>query len=362
MKPKKLGVVLLALLLAAMVIIPMVNASEDSSRESAIKNAEAAYQKEIILASSGQVPSDKADYVDLRKIDSDPWYSSLRTVNSESDNDLQKYYYPNGPMIAKGIDMKGSIVVMINKDWAVDQSVLKEIYDKISEQGQQKGIENIPCRFISMGLMETQAARTDKIRPVIGGTKVHADGYYSTLGFVATDSSGNRGVVTTGHMGSVGSSMYQPDPSISGSFIGYKTTQGNTYSDSSWTQFTSGITSDPKVYESASTYTTFRYWDDNPSGLTLYMSGVESGVTTGSTVYQANVWNDYYQKYIQNQWYATYSSTDGDSGAPVYEKYSTGETVLVGIHVGRSNGTGYAIFSPVQGIRRDLNWLTPLTG
>ena len=362
MKPKKLGVILLALLLAAMAMVPVVSASDDSSRESAIKNAEAAYQKEIILASFGQVPSDKTNYVDLRKIDSDPWYSSLRTVNSESDKDLQKYYYPNGPMIAKGIDMKGSIVVMINKDRAVDQSVLKEIYLKISEQGQQKGIENIPCRFISMGLMETQAARTDKIRPVIGGTKVHADGYYSTLGFVATDSSGNRGVVTTGHMGSVGSSMYQPDPSISGAFIGYKTTQGNTYSDSSWTQFTSGITSAPKVYESASTYTTFRYWDDNPSGLTLYMSGVDSGVTTGSTVYQANVWNDYYGKYIQNQWYATYSSTGGDSGAPVYEKYSTGETVLVGIHVGRSTRTGYAIFSPVQGIRRDLNWLTPLTG
>lgn len=265
-------------------------------------------------------------------------------------------------MIGKGIDMKGSIIVMIDKDWVMDQSVLKEIYSKISERGPQNGIENIPCRFISMGLMETQAARTDKIRPVIGGIKVHADGDYSTLGFVATDSSGNRGVVTTGHMGTVGSSLYQPDPSITGAFLGYITSQGSTYSDSSWTQFTSGITSNPKVYESASTYTTFRYWDDNPSGLTLYMSGVSSGVTTGSTVYQANVWNDYYGKYINNQWYATYSSSGGDSGAPVYEKYSTGETVLVGIHMGRSNGTGYSIFSPVQGIRRDLNWITPLTG
>jgi hypothetical protein len=346
-----------------MAMVPIVNAAgDDSSRAFAITNAEAAYQKENILATFGNVPTEKNFYADLKKIGSDPWYSGLRNVNDESDPLLKKYYYPEGPVIGKGTDMKGSIVVMINKDWIVDQSVLKEIYNKISERGRQNGIIDIPCRFISMGLMETQASRTDKIRPVIGGIKVHADGDYSTLGFVATDSAGNRGVVTTGHMGATGSSLYQPDPTIAGAFLGYITSQGNSYSDSSWTQFTSGITSDPKVYESSSTYNTFEYWDDYPSGSTLYMSGVSSGLTTGSTVYIANIWSDYYGKYIYNQYYATYSSSSGDSGAPVYEKWSTGETVVVGIHMGRSNGTGYSIFSPVQGIRRDLNWITPLTG
>jgi len=360
MNIRKTVVVMLALLLVGMAMVPIVSATDDSSRESAMKNTEAAYQKEIILASFGQVPSEKSAYIDLRKINSDPWYSSLRTINSESDKDLEKYYYPNGPMIGKGTDLKGSIVVMINKDWVVDNSVLKEIYSKISERGQQNGIENIPCRFISMGLPETDATRTDKIRPVIAGIKVHSNGEYSTLGFVATDSSGNRGVVTTGHMGVVGSSLYQPDPTITGSFLGYLTAQGSTYSDSSWTQFTSGITSDPKVYESSSTYTTFNYWDDYPSGSTIYISGVSSGVTTGSTVYMVNIYNPYWGKILNNQYYATYSSGGGDSGAPVYEKWSSGETVVVGIHWGRSSG--YAIFSPMQGIRRDLNWITPVTG
>ena len=362
MQLRKLSVVLLALLLAAMVIIPIASANEEYSADSAIKNAEAAYQKEIVLASFGQVPTVDNAFVNLKKIDSDPWYSALRKVNTESEKDLKQYYYPDGPIIGQGTDMKGSLVVMINKDWVVDQSVLKDIYRRISEQGRKNGVENIPCRLISMGLMETEAARTDKIRPVLGGVKVHSNGDYSTLGFVATDSSGNRGVVTTGHMGAVGLSLYQPDPAASGAFIGTITTRGNTYSDSAWTRFASGVTSVPKVYESASTYTTFRYWDDFPSTTTVYMSGVSSGVRSGSTVYIANVWNDYYQKYIYNQYYATYSSSGGDSGAPVYEKWSTGETVVVGIHMGRSNGTGYSIFSPVQGIRRDLNWITPLTG
>ncbi|MDD1702323.1 MAG: S1 family peptidase [Methanoregula sp.] len=213
-----------------------------------------------------------------------------------------------------------------------------------------------------MGLMETQAARTDQIRPVIGGIKVNSDGEAATLGFVATDSSGNRGVVTTGHIGAVGSGLYQPDGSGSSPFLGIMDSIGNTYSDSSWTPFTSGITSDPKVYESASTYTTFKYWDDNPSGLTLYKSGVITGVTTGSTVDQSSIWDPHFSKFLQNQWYATYSSSGGDSGSPVYEKYSSGATVLVGIHLGVETSNGYAIFSPVQGIRRDLNWITPLTG
>ncbi|MDO9325383.1 MAG: hypothetical protein Q7T80_10550, partial [Methanoregula sp.] len=350
MKQMKICVILLVLLLAAMTMVPMVSAEEKYSADSAIKNAEAAYQKENILASFGQISTENNTFVDLKKIDSNPWYSALRKVNSQSEMDLKNYYYPNGPIIGQGTDMKGSLIVMINKDWVVDQSVLKDIYSKISVQGQKNGVETIPCRFISMGLMETEAARTDKIRPVLGGVKVHSMGNYSTLGFVATDSSGNRGVVTTGHMGAVGWSLYQPDPAAIGAFIGTITTLGNTYSDSAWTPFTSGVTSVPKVYESASTYTTFNYWDDYPSTSTVYMSGVSSGVTSGSTQYIANVWSDNYGKYIYNQYYATYSSTGGDSGAPVYEKWSTGETVVVGIHMGRSNGMGYSIFSPVQGI------------
>jgi hypothetical protein len=354
----KIGVLLLALLLAAMAMVPMVSAVEENSADSAIKNAEAAYQKENILASFGQIPKENNNFVDLKKINSNPWYLVLRKVNNETENDLEKYWYPNGPIIGQGTDMKGSIVIWINQNCDVDQSVITDIYSKISERGHQNGIENIPCRFILSELMKTES-RTDKIRPVLGGIKVHAIGDYSTLGFVASDTQGNRGVVTTGHMGSVGSTLYQPDPAASNAIIGSINAIGNTYSDSAWTKFTNGATGVPKVYVSDTSYLTFKYYDDYPSTSTIYMSGVSSGTTTGTPLYTADVNSGYHNKVIKNQYLASYSSASGDSGAPIYEKWSTGENILVGIHMGRLGGN--AVFSPVFGIRADLN-VIPLIG
>lgn len=317
----------------------------------------AAYQKDTVLATFGQVNKENSNFVDLKQINSNPWYSTLRNINAESDKDLENYYYPKGPMIGKGTDMKGSIVVMINKDWVVNQSVMQEIYEKISDRGQKNGVENIPCRFISMGLMKTES-RTDKIRPVLGGIKVHSNGDYATLGFVATDSQGYRGIVTTGHIGNVGLSLYQPDPYTSGSLLGTIASRGNSYSDSSFTRFSNG---NPKVYESDNVYTTVYSWYNNPSGYYLYMAGVGTGSTSGTPAYQASVYSSYYRKYINNQWYATYSSNNGDSGAPVYEKDSQHRLILIGIHMGRSANNAYAIFSPLAGIRQDIS-ITPVTG
>lgn len=89
------------------------------------------------------------------------------------------------------------------------------------------------------------------------------------------------------------------------------------------------------------------------------MSGLASGTRTGSTVYMADVESSYHNKRIRNHYLATYSSSEGDSGAPVYEKWSSGENILVGIHMGRLDGN--AVFSTVQGIRQDLNWINPAT-
>ena len=358
MQLRNINFALLALLLAALVLIPIVSADEKIFTDSAIKNAEAAYQKEKILASFGQISEEKKPFVDLKNIDSDPWYSILRKVNNETDRDFEKYWYPHGPIVAQGTDMKGSIVIWINEDWVIDQSVIEDIYQKILKRGEKNGVEKIPCRFISSELMKPES-RTSKIRPVLGGIKVHAIGEYSTLGFVASDLQGNRGVVTTGHMGGLGSTLYQPDPAASNAIIGSINAIGNTYSDSAWTKFTNGATGVPKVYVSDTSSLTYKYYDDYPSTSTVYMSGVASGTTTGTPLYIADINSGYHNKKIKNQYLATYSSATGDSGAPVYEKWSTGENILVGIHMGRFGGN--AVFSPVFGIRADLGIL-PLIG
>lgn len=358
MNYRKISLILLALLLAGMAMIPMVSAGNAGTPDKAeIEALNAAYQNDTVLATFGTENKEYRGFVDLNEIETNPWYTILRKVNDESDKDLGDYYYPNGPMIGKGTDMKGSLVVMMNKDWIVDKSVIQEIYKRISKRGQENGVENIPCRFISMGLMITES-RTDKIRPVFGGMKVHSNGDYATLGFIATDSQGYSGVVTTGHIGNVGLSLYQPDPSISGSLLGSIMSRGNSYSDSSWTRFSNTI---PKVYELDNIYPSVYSWRNNPSGYTIYKAGVSTGTTSGSPAYQTNIYSSYYGKYINNQWFATYSSSGGDSGAPVYEKDSEHRVILDGIHMGRSPDNAYAVFSPVGGIRQDLG-ITPSMG
>jgi hypothetical protein len=81
----------------------------------------------------------------------------LQQVIIDSEKDLNTYYYPNGPVLGLGIDIYGTVVVQINKDWNVNQSTIKDIYQIIEKNGEKNGIKNIPCKFLSMGLMKTEA-------------------------------------------------------------------------------------------------------------------------------------------------------------------------------------------------------------
>jgi hypothetical protein len=371
MKTLKLGIMLLAFLLAAMVMVPMVNAEEFSTHvkeelnniyasDNVIASFGQVSAKNNEIASSEQTSTTDSNFVDIEKMDSDPWYTILNEINNESYKELhQKYWSPSGPIIGQGTDLKGSIVVFINKNWAINKSDINFIYQAISEKGLKYNVKNIPCRFISISPLETQA-REDKIRPVFGGLKVHSNGEAGTLGFIARDNSGNLGIVTTGHLSNAGSQMYQPDPSISNSLLGNIISVGNTNSDSSWTRYSSTV---PEIYENTGIYSTVKHWANGPTGRYLYMSGVSSGVTIGLPSYSTQIHSDYFNKDIPGQWLAKYSSAGGDSGAPVYEKNTQHEITLVGIHVGRlgSGSTGYAVFSPISGVRQDLG-VTPVTG
>lgn len=76
-----------------------------------------------------------------------------------SDADLNPYYYRNGgPVIGYGKDGNGSIAVMIDETWEVNQSVVSTIYDRISERGKKFNIQSVPCKFITMGFGRPEAA------------------------------------------------------------------------------------------------------------------------------------------------------------------------------------------------------------
>jgi len=339
----KTGSILLVLLLAAMAMVPMANAS----------NGDDVYYEKILITSFGDVSDEMQQSMALKDVKAKAWISQLSKVTADLDKDLDKYYYPNGPVIGHGYDLYGTMDVQIDENWSVDQATISEIYKVVEKAGEKNGIKNIPCKFLSMGLIKTES-RYDQIRPVVGGTQLTSTGGWVTAGFRARDSSGNVGIVTTGHFGSVGSTVYQPDSSISGSSIGTISVIGSTNSDSSFIPYSNTAGT---YYYSDGVYLPYSGWIAPTVGDSVTKNGAATGFTSGTVILINSAYNPYLGKYLPNQVFATYSSASGDSGAPVFLTYDTFFHLLEGIHMG-SNSQGYGVYSPVSGVDTDLG-VTP---
>ena len=343
MEPKKTIIALLVLLVAAMAIVPCVSAVD-------IKDP---YYKDILITEMGSLTDDIQKTVALKNSESDAWYAKLQKVTDESRPGLEKFLYPNGSVIGWGHDRYGTMSVQINKDSKISSSEIQEIYSVIKKTGEANGINNIPCKFISMGLMKTES-RTDKIRPLIGGLQIASSGGWGTMGFRARDSSGNLGFVTSGHLGSVGSTFYQPDLYGSTYAVGTMRIQGSTRSDSGFIRYSN---TDPSVYINDATSMGYSSYLNNPTYYTIvYKSGAATDITSGEVQFIHEAWNPHLSKYLPQQAYADYDSDEGDSGAPVFT-WDYFDPVLVGIHMGQAEpDTG--VFSPISGIKSDLG-ITP---
>lgn len=357
MKTIKFGGVLLALLLAAIVIVPMVNAADEDDNE---------YYKDMLITSFGPLHCDIQNKIvttenTLTKeyTSSDETFSLLEKVTEDASSDLDKYYYPNGPVIGHGYDLYGTMYVQLNKEWNVNQSLITEIYQVIKKNGEKNGIKNIPCKFLSMSIPKVEAGRSDKIRPLMGGTKITVtDGTWGTLGFKAKDSNNNVGFVTVAHLGPLGSMFYQPDPSVSGSYVGSSTILAITQSDSAFIPYSD--TGNKVFLNSDTEYLVYSSYGDPSLGETARVTEAASGRFMGKIVMKGVATNTHYNIQLPNQYYAKYSSADGDSGAPVYTRTGSSSNYiykLAGMHWGRTDT--YAVFTGISGIQSDLG-ITPL--
>ncbi len=256
-----------------------------------------------------------------------------------------KYAYPNGPVISYGYDALGSVSVGIYEKSSVDQEMLDEMYSVIAAESKKQGIDTVPVLFYSEPMAELDLGRTDMWRPVIGGVQTGTPVGAFTVGFAAT-LGGQTGFVTTGHGGGVGTTVYQPNPSYP---IGTITiSSGGLSSDSSWVSYSNSA---GQIFESSSSQPWVYGWSDPSVGMNVYMSGITSGVSTGTVLYKNSAWNTYFAKMIDNQWFADYAGAEGDSGAPVYYKDSSGHIQLTGVHWGHTTSS---IFSPISNVLSDL--------
>ncbi|MFA4850158.1 MAG: hypothetical protein WC626_10585 [Methanoregula sp.] len=309
-----------------------------------------------LIKSYGPVPVyDKDNRVVSRGIMSDfkgfterdALYKKLHNLYEATKEPVNKQYaYPNGPVLSYGYDALGSVAVGIYDNGTIDEKTMDGMYSAIAAEAKKQGIDDVPVIFYKEPIARLDLGRADTWRPVIGGVQIGSSIGALTSGFAATRG-GENGFITAGHIGSVGSTVYQPDLSTP---IGSVTvSSGGTSSDSAWIQY-SDIAD--KIFESSGSQPSI-YGTSSPSvGLGVTMSGITNGVSTGTIIRETSLYNNFFSKTIDNQWYADFSSASGDSGAPVYFKDSNGHIQLVGLYWGR--GT-YAVFSPISSVLSDLS-------
>jgi len=276
----------------------------------------------------------------------DALYKKLHNLYEATKKPVDKQYsYPRGPVISYGYDALGSVVVGVYDKETMDETAMDELHAYIAAEAEKQGITDIPVIFTREPMPQLDLDRDDVWRPIIGGVQVGSSLGAMTSGFAATRG-GQSGFITAGHIGSVGTTVYQPDLSYP---IGTVTaSSGGTSSDSAFVAYSSTAAqifessgSQPWVYGTASPY----------AGLGVIMSGISSGVSTGSVIREGSLYNSFFGITLYNQWYADFASTSGDSGAPVYYKDASGNIQIVGLYWGR--GT-YATFSPIASVLSDL--------
>lgn len=230
----------------------------------------------------------------------------------------------------------------------------------------------------------------DRNRPLRGGFQINFVGFVCTLGFVA-DRGGVRGFVTNSHCtetqgGNQGTDYHQPSSSGTTNRVGEESADPSyftggacpsgrrcRYSDSAFvrvphpsgpsTTSTRGSIARPPSgstsWNGIDTYTITS--ESNPVvGQSVTKVGRTTGRTSGSvqqTCVNFNVSGTTITQLCQSQ--ASYSSSGGDSGSPVFRITSGFNVALVGIHWG-SGGA----FSPIGGIQRsgELGSVTTCSG
>ncbi len=82
----------------------------------------------------------------------DQWIDNLsdimKEVNANFDQEMSKYFYPNGPVTGCGVTIDGVIEVGINRSRTVDKPFMDEIYQIFDPKANEMGIKEIPIVFV----------------------------------------------------------------------------------------------------------------------------------------------------------------------------------------------------------------------
>ncbi|NOQ48374.1 MAG: hypothetical protein GQ576_04440, partial [Methanococcoides sp.] len=80
------------------------------------------------------------------------WIAELESIGSSLSSDMQKYMYPDGPVISYGYGYDGYISVTFLEGSEINESLMDEIYGIVDQKAVHNNIQDVPVEFEFEGM------------------------------------------------------------------------------------------------------------------------------------------------------------------------------------------------------------------
>lgn len=132
-----IGILVISLLLAA-----TANAQENTTTELTFgpETLDELRNDSNFIVSYGSIPSFES--LEERQ----QWLNELDKIYTETDMEISKYMYPDGPVTSHGYTINGVLEVEVNTN--IERPLMDEIYQIFDSKASQMGIKGVPVVFV----------------------------------------------------------------------------------------------------------------------------------------------------------------------------------------------------------------------
>jgi hypothetical protein len=298
------------------------------------------------------------DAQEVPAADMEAWINHLRMA---IDNvKLDKYLYPQGPVIALAVTYQGVIRVTLHGEpGSVPENLIKQIHQRIASEAVKKSKKTLPIYF-EYGEMAVTTDRRARIRPLISGIQADSRDAHFTLGFAALRVNIlDLGYTTPTHAQNHfhATDYFQPRYEWwrpRHNWIGQVLSSriGTMFCDTTWSPWADVS---PHIYITSTVNRLATDYYDPQVGDVVWKSGITTNVSAGIvTAFVPVMIHPSTTFPIYNQYELSITADAGDSGSTVYIALPNTRAVIVGMVWGKNIQTHRVFISPVSGIHREI--------
>lgn len=136
------NIFVIGILVVSLLLTTTANAQENTTTELAFgpETLDDLRNDSNFIVSYGSIPS----FGSLEE--RQQWLNELDKIYTETDMEMSKYMYPDGPVTSHGYTINGVLEVEVNKQ--IEKPLMDEIYQIFDSKASQMGIKGVPVVFV----------------------------------------------------------------------------------------------------------------------------------------------------------------------------------------------------------------------